>query len=234
MALLFTILLSICWFQPSLVAQDSLQVPPSDTSAPKAKYFAALPNSLEQEKNAEDLMKEAIAHFDGGRYQKSVQLLDEAIKINEFDQLSDILFFYRGVSHTKLQQLDAALEDYTKAINIKPQKSKYLYQRGLTAFQLERYSIAQHDFEQVLQLDGPNADIYVKLGFLKHQQGLQQEALKDYNKTIELNPKLAGAYYYRGLLYLQVLLREKACADLQKAADLGDARAEKALRTYCN
>lgn len=184
-------------------------------------------------KTSEDLMKEAIVHFDGGRYAKSIEHLDEAIKINEYEQLTDILYYYRAVAKTKSNLLNEAIADYSKAIEIKPLKSKYLYHRALAYFQLGDYEKAKTDFQSTLSLDGGNADIYIKLGFLKQQENNLQEAIEDYTKAIEFNPKLADAYYYRGLIYLQVLLSEKACADLQKALNLGHILAIRHLDKYC-
>lgn len=219
----------------TLFAQDSTSTSNSDTSTihqTNKKYFAQLPTP-EPEKNAEILMKEAIVHFDGERYQKSIETLDEAIKINEFPQLTPILHFYRAVSKVKINQYQAAIEDYTKAIQLNPKKSKYIYHRGLAHFQLSQYELAKKDFQTTLVMDGGNADIYVKLAFLKQQENDLKGAIEGYTKAIEFNSKFAAPYYYRGLIYLQVLLHDKACADLQKAADLGHPLALRQYDKYC-
>jgi tetratricopeptide (TPR) repeat protein len=219
-----------------LFAQDSTSTSNSDTSTVNQsdnKYFAQLP-APEPEKNAEILMKEAIIHFDGGRYQKSIEMLDEAIEINEFPQLTPILHFYRAVSKVKTNQYDAAIEDYTKAIQLNPQKSKYIYHRGLAHFQLSQYQLAKKDFQTTLVMDGGNSDIYVKLAFLKQQENDLKGAIEGYTKAIEFNPKFSTPYYYRGLIYLQVLLHDKACLDLQKAADLGHPLALRQYDKYCD
>ncbi len=184
-------------------------------------------------KNSEALMKEAIVHFDGRRYAKSVSCLDEAIEINEFAQLEAILYYYRAVSKAKLNDHAAATEDYTTAIKINSSKSKYYYNRGMAFFQIGDYEKAEKDFQTTLAMDGPNADIYVKLGFLKQQENDLRGAIEDYTKSIELNPKFSDPYYYRGLIHLQVLLREKGCMDLQKAANLGHQLALRQYDKYC-
>ncbi|WMX16487.1 MULTISPECIES: tetratricopeptide repeat protein [unclassified Aureispira] len=218
-----------------LFAQDSTSTSTIDSSANQgnnAKYFAQLPPP-EPEENAETLMKEAIVHFDGGRYQKSIEILDEALKINEFPQLAPILHFYRAVSKVKVKQYESAIPDYTKAIQLNPQKSKYIYHRGLAYFQLGQYEEAKKDFQSTLVMDGGNADIYVKLAFLKQQENDLKGAIEDYTKAIEFNPKFATPYYYRGLIYLQVLLHDKACADIKKAANLGHPLALRQYDKYC-
>lgn len=234
-----SIWLSIFIFlQFSLFAQDSTSIAPdTDSSAVvrigETKYFAQLP-APEEEKNSEMLMKEAIVHFDGARYQKSIEILDEAIKINEFTQLIPILFFYRAVSKAKINNFEGAIQDYTKAIQENPYKSKYIYYRGLAYFELKNYRKAKEDFQTTLSMDGANADLYVKLAFLKQQDNDLKGAIEDYTKAIEFNPKFSAPYYYRGLIYLQVLLRDKACADLKKAADLGHPLALRQYDKYCD
>lgn len=212
------------------IATDSTN---TDSTTTDKKYFAQLP-ATEPEKTSEDFMKEAIVHFDGERYNKSIECLNTAIEINEFPQLTAILYFYRAVSKSKMNNYTEAINDYTKAISENPRKSKYIYHRGLAYFKTGAYEDARKDFETTLSMDGANADIYVKLGFLKQQDNELKAAIQDYSKAIELNPKFATPYYYRGLIYLQVLMPENACEDLQKAMQLGHPTAYRQYEKYCD
>lgn len=219
----------------TIFAQDTTSTIDSSslTQANSSKFFAQLPPP-EPEKNSEILMKEAIVHFDGERYKKSIEMLDEAIQINEFPQLTPILFFYRAVSKVKINDFEAAVADYTDAIRVNPYKSKYIYYRGLAYFELGNYEKAKKDFQTTLAMDGANADLYVKLAYLKQQENDLKGAIEDYTKAIEFNPKFAAPYYYRGLIYLQVLLHDKACADLKKAINLGHPLAARVYDKYCD
>ena len=222
----------VLWLGPLVLfaqAPDSLQ---TDSLPPNSRYFAQLP-SFEPDTTSETLMQEAITHFDGQRYAKSIELLNAAININEHEPLVPILYYYRAVSKVKNRQTAQAIADYDLAIKAAPAKSKYRYLRGLAHFELGQYDQARRDFEKTLMMEGSNADLRVKLGFLKQQEQDLHGAIAEYNAAIEHNPKLATPYYYRGLIYLQVLLREKACADLQKAAALGHAQAANKSQQYC-
>ena len=42
----------------------------------------------------EKKMKEAVAHFDAGRYEQSLRLLNESIEKNQHEELKDILYYY--------------------------------------------------------------------------------------------------------------------------------------------
>ncbi|MFK7798888.1 MAG: tetratricopeptide repeat protein [Aureispira sp.] len=218
----------------AVLAQDHTAVS-SDSSQPLAtrKYFAVIPEE-EPTVTSETLMEEAIKHFDGQRYQRSIDLLNEAIDSNTHEPLVPVLYYYRAVSKMKIRKVEAAIEDYNIAIQASPYKAKYYYNRGLAHFELKEFTAARQDFERTLKMEGADADLYVKLGFLKQQENDLHGALADYNKAIEFNPQFAQPYYYRGLIYLQVLLPEKACADLQQAAQLNYGPAVSKVRAYCN
>lgn len=217
----------------SLWAQDSTATTSTGSQAAMPrKYFAVVPEE-KPKITSETLMKEAITHFDGQRYQRSIDLLNEAIDSNTHEPLVPVLYYYRAVAKMKVRQVQAAIEDYSAAIEASPYKAKYRYHRGLAYFELQQYAAARQDFERTLAMEGEDADLYVKLGFLKQQENDLHGALADYNKAIEFNSSFAQPYYYRGLIYLQVLLPEKACADLQQAARLGHVQAVEKAREYC-
>lgn len=230
---LYLFIFLLTWCSSGLWAQDSTAVTStaSQTAMPR-KYFAVVPEE-KPKVTSETLMKEAITHFDGQRYQRSIDLLNEAIDSNTHEPLVPVLHYYRAVARMKVRQVQAAIEDYSAAIEASPYKAKYRYHRGLAYFELQQYAAARQDFERTLAMEGEDADLYVKLGFLKQQENDLHGALADYNKAIEFNPSFAQPYYYRGLIYLQVLLPEKACADLQEAARLGHVQAVEKVKEYC-
>lgn len=230
---LYLTIIFIFFSSVGLWAQDSTATAATGSSQTMPrKYFAVVPE--EQPKvTSETLMKEAIAHFDGQRYQRSIDLLNEAIDSNSHEPLVPVLYYYRAVAKMKIRQVQAAIEDYSAAIQASPYKAKYRYHRGLAYFELQQYAAARQDFERTLAMEGEDADLYVKLGFLKQQEKDLHGALADYSKAIEFNPNFAQPYYYRGLIYLQVLLPEKACVDLQQAARLGHVQAMEKVREYC-
>lgn len=227
---LFLVIISCC----SLFAQDStLVAADSSSQIMSRKYFAVVPDDGPKV-TSETLMKEAITHFDGQRYQRSIDLLNEAIDSNSHEPLVPVLYYYRAVAKMKIRHVADAIEDYSAAIAASPYKAKYRYHRGMAYFELQRFAAARQDFERTLAMEGADADLYVKLGFLKQQEKDLHGALADYNKAIEFNPQFAQPYYYRGLIYLQVLLPEKACLDLQKAAQLGHLPAVEKVKEYCD
>lgn len=204
----------------------------SNSSSSKP-ILASEMDSLTANLLAEDLMKEAIVHFDAGRLPTCLTKLNEAIAINTFQQLKDILYFYRAICKSKMNRAAEAIEDYNKAVQYNPKKIKYRYYRGLAFFRIGNYAKAELDFEYSLEHQGNNADLLLKIGFLKEQNEELQAAINYYSQAIEQQPNLSEAYYLRGLLHLRVLLHEKACQDLKKASQLQHPAAEEVFQKYC-
>ncbi len=191
------------------------------------------PLEAQQPPTTEQLMETAIAHYDGGRYQKAIQFLNEAMKLNQEGRLSDILFYYRALCYIQLKEDQAAYADLDTAILFNPQKPHYFYHRATLEIKLGKPQQAFADLEKTLELEPRYEKAWMKKGVLLQQQQRIREALIAYNKAIELNDKNAEAYYFRGLIMLQVGMPDKGCADLEKSADLGHRSAAKAQQQYC-
>lgn len=225
-ALIYSLLFSSSF----LFAQDSTSI-----SNSKNKYFVKVPTiAVDDKKDSEDYMQEAISHFDGQRFDKCINLLNTAIETNEYGQLTDILFYYRAIAKANLDLDQEARLDYNRAIEANPTKAIYYYQRGLASFNLNDFDLAEKDFLKSIDLGKIDAHIYLKLGFIKEQSKDLRSAIAYYNQAIEHNVKYAEAYYYRGLIMFQVMMPQKGCEDFQQAADLGLQIAEKRLQQYCN
>lgn len=224
----FIFFLTCIIFSSPLIGQDSTSI-----SNSKNKYFVKTPEiAVDDKKDSEDYMQEAISHFDGERFDKCISLLNTAIETNEYGQLTDILFYYRAVAKAKLELYQEARLDYNRAIEANP-KVIYYYQRALSSFNLSDFAAAEKDFLKSIELGKTDARIYLKLGFIKEQAKDLRSAIAYYNQAIEQNSKYAEAYYYRGLIMFQVMMPQKGCEDFQQAADLGLQIAEKRLQQYC-
>jgi tetratricopeptide (TPR) repeat protein len=205
------------------------QTPPTEGSIQKTFPQA----TASHEPTAEDYMKQAIAHFDGGRYQQSLELLEKAILVNKEGRLSDILYYYRGLVFYKMKNYQKMLSSLDTAIAFNPTKSNYHYYRAEAFFGLGDFSQAQNNYKKTVDMEPLYDAAWLKYGILLQQNNKIREALIAYDRSIEINTKNPEAYYYRGLLMLQVGMPDKGCLDLEKAADLDYRAAEKAMKQYC-
>jgi tetratricopeptide (TPR) repeat protein len=116
--------------------------------------------------------------------------------------------------------LDGAIEDYQRALNLDPRDIESLYHRGLARQAKGDAEGALADFTQVLSLDPKRADAYSNRGFVKQSQGDSDGALADYNQALLLNPKIPRAYFNEGLIEVQKGHLDSAISAYNHALDL--------------
>jgi len=119
------------------------------------------------------------------------------------------------------EEMDAALEARTRAIELMPSNAwSYVY-RGGTYMLFGQYDAALRDFDKALELRPDFAWAHSRRGNTYRLSGRYDEALRDFTKAIELEPDLAEAYHNRGTLYVENLnLYDEALRDFTKAIEL--------------
>ncbi len=120
----------------------------------------------------------------------------------------------------------AAVEDFTKAINGKPDYKNAFYNRGVSEFELGklmkdtsfiRASVA--DFDKALEQDAQFADAYHNRGNAKAELGDLKGALKDFDLAISFKPDDAKYYVNRGVTKGKKGDINGAIADFNKALE---------------
>ncbi len=106
--------------------------------------------------------------------------------------------------------INKALADYTKAIEINPDKGSTYNSRGKTYFDLggpqnDRNLVQQAiaDYTKGIEFAPDLGELYANRGAALGYLGQNQAALVDLNKAIELEPDKPGGYANRSLLYMQ-------------------------------
>jgi len=84
--------------------------------------------------------------------------------------------------------MDAAIADYTKAIELNASDSKALKGRANSYFTKGLYSPALADLTKLIELDPKDAGSYARRAQLTEKQGNADLALEDYKKAYELDP----------------------------------------------
>ena len=116
--------------------------------------------------------------------------------------------------------INEALADYNKAIEVKPKKGSTYNSRGKTYFDLggaqnDRTLVqkAIEDYTKGIELEPELGELYANRGAALGYLGKTQQALADLNKAIELEPNKQGGYANRSLLYMQNSNYELAIKD---------------------
>lgn len=170
-----------------------------------------------QAQTARDYYDQAYELQKQKKYDKAIELLDKAIKLNP-----DYMIAYqtRGNAFFALREYELAFDDYCDAIDIEPQNAVNFFNRGNTYNALKMYDSAIADFTQAVTLRPDYAYVYWARGLAYSNFKDRNKAFEDYNRAIILDPKLLDAYNSRGLNYLFRGNYEAALNDFKKAIEL--------------
>ncbi len=125
----------------------------------------------------------------------------------------------RGVAWQYRGDLDRAIEDYNKALEIFPDYFQAHNNRGVALVKKGEYKQAMVDFNRALELSPGYAKAYYNRGYVWHQQGNLDRAIDDYTKALEVRPGYAQAYNARGFAWDKKGDFDKAIADYSKAVE---------------
>jgi len=114
----------------------------------------------------------------------------------------------------------AAVDAYSKAIDLDPKDAFAYYYRGLDYTQKRAWDRAIEDFTTAITLDSKDAFTYGERGFAYSNQSDWDRAIDDYTKAINLEPKDANTYRRRGFAFGQKDEWDRAIADYTTAIGL--------------
>ncbi|MDE3304607.1 tetratricopeptide repeat protein, partial [Lacticaseibacillus paracasei] len=115
---------------------------------------------------------------------------------------------------------EAAIADYTKAIELDGTQADYYKNRAITYHHMNDYKAAIADYTKAIELDGTHANYYYDRGIAYANNHNDKAAIADYTKAIELDGTRAGYYNNRGTSYANNHNYEAAIADYTKAIEL--------------
>ena len=136
----------------------------------------------------------------------------------------------RGIAYEDEGDYDAAIADYTKAIQIDPKYADAYYNRGnVYSKQKGDYDAAIADYNKAIRIDPKSpksADVYSNRGTTYENKGDHDAAITDFNKAIQIKPDDAVAYNNRGNAYDEKGDHDAAIADYNKAIQIKPDYAE--------
>jgi tetratricopeptide (TPR) repeat protein len=157
------------------------------------------------------------------------------------DKKAEAALKLNDLESAKIARLQA-IEDFTKAVDQKPDYSNAFYNRGRSQFELGKQlrdtSMIKNsisDFTSALQIDPRFADSYLNRGLAKDELNRTQEAIKDYDMAVAINPDNPAFYSNRGVAKGKLGKLEDAVSDFNKALNLKpDDEATLSNRGYAN
>jgi tetratricopeptide (TPR) repeat protein len=131
-----------------------------------------------------------------------------------------LMYTNRGAIKVNMGDLQGAIGDFTKAIELKPGDAVAYNDRGIAYSSTGRLEMAIDDFDKAIELNPNYAGVYNNWGNIYKDKGDLDKAIKKYDKAIELNPNYADAYSNRGNAYQTKGDLDKAVRDYNKAIEL--------------
>jgi tetratricopeptide (TPR) repeat protein len=122
-------------------------------------------------------------------------------------------FLDRGIIFATRGDYELAIEDFTEAINLKPDLYSAWMLRGRALYaSMSKVTSVGENFSTI--------GIYENLSASTEQQAVYDRALADFNQAIQLEPNSAKAHYERSVVYLNKGDYDRAIADCSQAIKL--------------
>ena len=123
----------------------------------------------------------------------------------------------RGVLNEFDGRGEAAVEDYTQAIGLRPANPLAYFNRGNAYTQLDRLDLAVADYTEAIKLDPKEPDYFNNRGRAHDGKSQYDLAIADYTEAIRLDANSARPLYNRGLSYANKGDYRRAIADFTLA-----------------
>jgi tetratricopeptide (TPR) repeat protein len=95
-----------------------------------------------------------------------------------------------GASNLNTGKPEKALEDFNRAIKIKPQVAAGYLGRANTLNMMGRYEESIEDYDKTLAINPKLANAYINRAIAYSHLGEYEKAIADYEKGLELDPKI--------------------------------------------
>jgi tetratricopeptide (TPR) repeat protein len=152
-------------------------------------------------------------------------------------------YFARAIDHMLVQDFAEAIEDYTKATELRPSFAMAYFNRAVVRYKQLEYTLSHtptsaepdklpagtptphelvvRDYDMAIRLNPGFVYAYFNRGNLFCLQRDYRAAIQDYSEAILRDPDFAEAYFNRGLARLSQGDANSGIADLSKAGELG-------------
>lgn len=110
--------------------------------------------------------------------------------------------------------LEEALADYSRAIQLDPQRHASFNSRGKLYFDNGQFELALEDYRKAISIEPNNGEYHTNLGATLGMLGRIPEAIEAMSRGLELRPNFAQGYANRAVMYNQVQQHELALQDL--------------------
>ena len=156
--------------------------------------------------------QELVKLYSQGQLQQALKQAETLVM--QFPR-SAVLFNIQGAVLKGLEQLEASVEAYNKALAIKPDFAEANNNMGVTLKEQGKLAEAIEAYNKAIAIKPDYADPYNNMGSALKDQGKLEEAIEAYNKALAIKPDFAEAA--RNLVRLPIgSIDEKSISKLNK------------------
>jgi Flp pilus assembly protein TadD len=116
---------------------------------------------------------------------------------------------------------DAAISDFSRAIELAPQESEPYFNRGVTHHQMGDRDAAIRDYSEAIKLAPDNADPYLNRGFDLYDKSEFEAAISDFDAAVHRGEQGCYVYLRRGIANHKLGRHAAATADLREGIRRG-------------
>lgn len=146
----------------------------------------------------------ALVHAAKGNYSQAI--IDYNLALGQISQPTNILladiYNDRGLARLELQDLEAAMVDFSKAIHLDAKDYRAYFNRGCACGRKGDNFGALRDFSQAIKLKPDSALAYVNRGVTRYHLGYYQGAIADLQKASEFFGFQGEQLAYQKALFL--------------------------------
>jgi len=163
------------------------------------------------------ISSKAISLLNEGKYEESIEKFTEAITD---DPENSVFYYYRGAAFEKTGDLDKAMEDYQKSVELKPDFILPTANIGKIYAKKKEFEKAIEFYKKAIELGDQDATHYYNYGVCLMNFGKKEQAKEVLEKLISLDENYSDAYYQLGIIYIGLGNSAKAKEFLQKFIEL--------------
>ena len=131
--------------------------------------------------DARKLLQKAQGLFIEGRHKESINAFTESITAGGE---TEIAFLSRGVAYLKTEQMEKAIEDFSRVIDLNDLNIRAYYYRGITYLIKENLEKAISDLDRTIELKPDHGPAFFARGTAYAQTGNDYEATRNIKTAI--------------------------------------------------
>lgn len=155
--------------------------------------------------------------FQARKWGDSYALYDQAV--NNY-AMNWVAMHYRGGANEDRGDIDAALADFSRSIEMDPSRFRPWFARGTLYLKLQKYNEAIHDFTMTLERNPTYEKAWVNRGNAYRDLNQNDNAILDYNEALRIQKNFDKALNNRGAAYLKKGMYDEALADFNRVLEL--------------